>query len=171
MLRATRIHSHIHGSPADVVVLDHDARHRRRMAMTGQNGLAFLLDLAEAEVIRDGAALILEDGREVLVEAAAEPLAELTPSDPAHAIRLAWHLGNRHLPTMFDGGAILIRRDHVIEAMALGLGASVRHVQRPFDPESGAYAAGGHGHSHGHGHGHGHGHDHHSHDHPHDHEH
>ena len=135
-------------TPVDRVVLDHDDRHRRRLAMRGQGGLEFLLDLAEAVSLHDGDGLVLETGDLVAVVAAAEPLTEVTAKDIAHLIRLAWHLGNRHLPTQLAGDRLLIRRDHVIEAMLEGLGATVTAVDAPFEPEGGAY--GGHGHSHGH---------------------
>ncbi|MEP2927121.1 MAG: urease accessory protein UreE [Bauldia litoralis] len=152
MARAAHVMTagHWSGPAVDTVVLDHDNRHRRRLAMTGEGGLAFLLDLAEATTLRDGDGLRLEDGRIVAVKAAAEPLAEIGPTDPAHLVRIAWHLGNRHLPTQLLGERLLIRRDHVIEAMLVGLGATVTHVEAPFDPEGGAY---GHGETHGHSHG------------------
>ena len=79
--------------------------------------------------------------------AASEPLARLRCGNAEQLARLAWHLGNRHLPVMVHGGRIYIRRDHVIEAMAAGLGADVEHVEAPFDPEGGAY--GGEPHQHG----------------------
>ena len=88
---------------------------------------------------------------------AAEPLTEIRAADTAALVRLAWHLGNRHLPTQLDGDRLLIRRDHVIEAMLVGLGAAVAHVDAPFDPEGGAYGHGEEGRS-GHGHGHHHSH-------------
>jgi urease accessory protein len=133
------------GAPADRAVLDFDQRHRRRVTMSGEGGLPFLLDLAETARLRHGDALVLEDGRRIAVVAAAEPLAEIRCSDIHHLVRVAWHLGNRHLPTMIDGERLLIRRDHVIEDMARGLGASVAHVEAPFEPEGGAYAGSGHG--------------------------
>ncbi len=143
--------------PLDCVVLDFDARHRRRVAMTGVKGTAFLLDLAEATALRGGDALVLDDGALIEVVAAPEPLAEITSADPAAMTRIAWHLGNRHLPVQLAGRRLRIRRDHVIEAMVLGLGAKVLAIEAPFDPEGGAYAEGtahGHGHDHGHGHHH-----------------
>jgi urease accessory protein len=163
--------------PSDTVVLDFDDRHRRRMAMTGTRGLAFLLDLENAVALRGGDALVLEDGRLIEVVAAAEPLVEIKGSDPHHLIRVAWHLGNRHLPTQIMPKALRIRRDHVIEAMVRGLGARVIEIEAPFDPEGGAYAeAAAHDHAHAHeghsGHKHAHGdhaHDHHGHDHDHHH--
>ena len=150
--------------PADTVVLDFDDRHRRRMAMTGTHGLAFLLDLEKAVALRGGDALVLEDGRLVEIVAAPEPLIEIKGADPHHLIRLAWHLGNRHLPTQVMPKALRIRRDHVIEAMVRGLGARVVEIEAPFDPEGGAYT--GTGHEHGHD---AHAHDHAGHDHSHDH--
>ena len=156
------------GIAVDTVVLGYDDRYRRRMAMTGTGGLEFVLDLASALVLADGDALVLNDGRMVAVKAAAEPLLEITCTNPVHLARVAWHLGNRHLPTEIDGNRILIREDHVIADMVRGLGADVRHVDAPFTPEGGAYAGGGHHHHHehdddqphgndGHHHGHRHG--------------
>jgi urease accessory protein len=175
MIRATEVRGQ-HGwteAPADTVVLDFDDRHRRRMAMTGTRGLAFLLDLENAVALRGGDALVLEDGRLVEVVAAPEPLIEIRGSDPQHLVRVAWHLGNRHLPTQITARGLRIRRDHVIEAMVKGLGARVIEIEAPFDPEGGAYAGGGHDHapephaghdhaSHDHGHRHHGDHDHHS---------
>jgi urease accessory protein len=160
---------------ADTIVLDFDDRHRRRMAMTGTRGLEFLLDLEHAVALRGGDALVLEDGRLVEVVAAPEPLLEIRCNDPQHLVRVAWHLGNRHLPTQITGKALRIRRDHVIEGMVKGLGARVIEIEAPFDPEGGAYAGDSHethdhtGHDHskhdhdGHDHGHHHNHDHHHH--------
>ena len=149
MIRATKVlgqHRWTHAA-ADTIVLDFDDRHRRRMAMTGTRGLEFLLDLENAVALRGGDALVLEDGRLIEVVAAAEPLIEIRGADPLHLVRIAWHLGNRHLPTQIMGKGLRIRRDHVIEEMVKGLGARVIEIEAPFDPEGGAYAGGGHGHT------------------------
>jgi urease accessory protein len=130
-------------APADRVTLDFDARHRRRIAMTAESGTAFLLDLPQATHLRDGDGLVLEDGRVIAVHAAAEPLLEVTAPDLA---RIAWHIGNRHAAARIEATRILIRRDPVLARMLEGLGATVRDVIEPFDPEGGAY--GGHGHEH-----------------------
>jgi urease accessory protein len=147
MIRATRVHGQHrwHEAAADTVVLDFDDRHRRRMAMTGTRGLEFLLDLENAIALRGGDALVLEDGRLIEVVAAAEPLLEIRGTDPLHLVRVAWHLGNRHLPTQIMPKGVRIRRDHVIEAMVKGLGARIIEIEAPFDPEGGAYA--GHAHA------------------------
>jgi urease accessory protein len=145
----------------DTVTVDFDDRFRRRKLYSGEGGLAFVLDLPEAQVLRDGDGLALVTGGFVRVKAAAEPLVEVTASSPQHLLRLAWHLGNRHLPAEIDTGRILIRHDHVILRMLEGLGATTRVVDAPFNPEGGAY--GEHNRAPGHPHGH------HHHDHHHDH--
>ena len=139
----------------DRVVLDFDARHRRRIAMKAEEGTEFLLDLRRAVRLRQGDALVLEDGRRIAVIAAPEPLAEIGCAEPSDLVRIAWHLGNRHLPAMLLKDCLRIRRDHVIEDMVRGLGATIVPVEAPFDPEGGAYA-GGHHHHGGHDHDHDH---------------
>jgi urease accessory protein len=146
--------------PVDTVVLDYDDRHRRRIAMKGVRGFEFLLDLPDALMLRTGDALELEDGRLVEVLSAPEPLAEIKAGDTKQLARVAWHLGNRHLPTQILGTKLRIRRDHVIEDMLRGLGADVREIEAPFDPEGGAYAQ--HAQTQGHEHAY-HGRDHHDH--------
>ena len=149
------------GAPADAVVLDFDDRYRRRFVMTGVSGLEFLLDLGEATMLRSGDGLRLEDERIVEVVAAPEPLAEIRAPDALALVRVAWHLGNRHLLTELLPKALRIRRDPVIEAMTEGLGARVIPLEAPFNPEGGAYAtveagaATPHDHNHHHDHGHG----------------
>ena len=138
--------------------LDYDKRTRRRIVLMGAGGLAFLLDLAKAPVLHAGDGIRLEDGRIVAVEAAPEPLLEITCATALQLARIAWHLGNRHLAAEIGDRVIHIRDDHVIADMVRGLGAEARLVQRPFEPEGGAY---GHGAVHGHSHGPDHSHDHH----------
>ena len=147
-------------APVDVVRLDFEHRHRRRLVLTGEGGLAFLLDLPAVPSLGEGDALELDDGRLVRVHCADEALLEVDAEDARTLARLAWHLGNRHLPTEIGSGRLRIRADHVIEDMLRRLAATVRALQAPFHPEGGAYGHGRtHGHAHGHDHAQGHGHD------------
>jgi urease accessory protein len=93
----------------DTVTLLFDDRYRRRLRMLGDGGLDFLLDLAEPVVLRGGDGLRLEEGGFVEVKAAEENLVEIRGRDAAAFARLAWHLGNRHLPAQIDADRILIR--------------------------------------------------------------
>jgi urease accessory protein len=173
MLRATSVIRTPHSAPgacADTVTLDAEGRYRRRVAIKGDSGALFLLDLAQAAFLNDGDALALEDGRHLRVRAAPEMLYEVHAQDRLSLLRLAWHLGNRHTPTELTDSALYLSADHVLADMLRGLGAHVHEVVRPFNPEGGAYgdhgAAHGAGHSHGsHSHGsHAHGSHSHSHD-------
>ena len=142
-------------APRDCVVLDFDARHRRRIVMHGEAGLDFLLDLPEAVALADGDALALEDGGVVAVKAAAERLIEVHAGDHLPLVRIAWHLGNRHLPTEILEDALRIREDHVILDMLQKMGARTALIEAPFHPEGGAYGQDrtlGHEHHHGHHH-------------------
>jgi urease accessory protein len=124
---------------AQSVTLDFDRRYRRRLRFCSDQNEEILLDLPEAIHIRDGDALALEDGSLVEVHAAPENLLEISASSSDLLIRLAWHLGNRHLSVQFLPGALRILDDHVIAEMVRGLGGVAEQKTAPFDPEPGAY--------------------------------
>lgn len=137
------------------VTLPFAERHRRRLRLELDQGGAILLDLPRAVALAPGDGLALEEGGWIEVRAADEDLIEITAADPLLFARVAWHLGNRHLPTELQPGRMIVRPDHVIEAMVEGLGATTRPIRAPFQPEGGAYGgtAADHGHQHGHTHG------------------
>ena len=90
-----------------------------------------------------------EGGGFIRVRAAPEPVLEIEAADRASLLRIAWHLGNRHLPLQVVGECLRIREDHVIAEMIKGLGGRITRSNAPFDPEFGAYASLAHGHAHG----------------------
>lgn len=138
MLTASRILSHTH-HPADTITLDETARHRRRIKLTSDNGIAFLLDLPAARLLLHGEGIELDDGRVIEVIAEPEPLYEIRAKNAHHLLQLSWQLGNRHLPTQIVQDHLRIRQDHVIREMLIGLGAEVTEVIASFNPEGGAY--------------------------------
>ncbi|WP_067338149.1 urease accessory protein UreE [Stappia indica] len=156
------------GAPADSVVLDREDRHRRRAVLDCAGGTQVLLDLPRAVQLHHGDALLLADGRIVAILAAGEDLVDIEAETADDLLRIAWHLGNRHLPTQLLPGALRIRRDHVIEDLVARLGGRMTPLVAPFDPEGGAY---GHGTVEGHDHAHSHPHSHHGHAHSHSHTH
>lgn len=148
MTEALRAVSHLpaghgRGTPWAAITLTHDQRRLRRRLLTLDDGTEVLVDLPTTVTLDDGSHLQLEDGRLLTVAAAEEPLYSITGDDTAHLVRLAWHLGNRHLPAQLAADRILIRRDHVIRDMLHGLGARVVDVDQKFVPEQGAYNAHG----------------------------
>jgi len=133
---------------AGALMLDFDARHRRRIRLTADEGEDILLDLPKAVAMAHGDGLQLEDGRWLMIQAAAEHIVEIRHKDPNQLVRLAWHLGNRHLPTEIRDDVLRIRPDHVIEEMLRGFGAELMKVQVGFQPEGGAYGKHDHHHHH-----------------------
>ncbi|MFS4581801.1 urease accessory protein UreE [Phaeobacter sp. C3_T13_0] len=152
-LSQNKVHAH---DVDDHITLSYEHRFLRRKVMTSDGGTRFLVDFPSTISLDRGDAFVLEDGRKVGVCPADEALLEVTG---AHLLRLAWHIGNRHMPCQIEDGRLLIQNDHVIRDMLQKLGATLRDVVEPFTPEGGAY---GHGrtHSHSHGDAHSHSHDH-----------
>jgi urease accessory protein len=135
-------------SAIDRVVLDAGDRQRRRIVFKGEKGTEFLLDFAKPVSLRDGDGLLLDDGSIVLVAGEQEKLVEISAGSALDAVRLAWHLGNRHTDVQVIGDKLRIRRDHVLEDMLRGLGATLNALDAPFDPEAPAPT---HEHEHDHG--------------------
>ncbi|MFI4949208.1 MAG: urease accessory protein UreE [Alphaproteobacteria bacterium] len=149
MRRAIAVHKGGHWpeeAAIDRVTLAFVDRHRRRLRLVADSGNPFLLDLARVQHLADGDGLELDDGGYVRVCAAPERVLEIEAGGPAELLRLAWHLGNRHLPVQALEGKLRIRDDHVIAQMVEGLGGRLTRLSAPFDPETGAYAGAEHGH-------------------------
>jgi len=130
----------------DTVTLDYEARFLRRKRLVSDNGEAFLVELAETRSVNHGEGFRLDDGRIILVQAAAEPLLAVRHDNLP---RIAWHVGNRHTPCQIAADHILIRDDAVLKTMLEQLGATVTPLTATFMPEGGAY---GHGRIHDHEH-------------------
>jgi urease accessory protein len=144
--------------------LPFDSRQKSRLRTRLVSGEEVALLLPRGEILRGGDLVTASDGR--VIEVLAEP-EKLLHVESESLPKVAYHLGNRHVPVQVGNGFLRIAEDHVLEEMLRKLGAKVSHVEAPFEPEAGAYA-GGHQHDEmGHG---GKIHDHH-HDHDHDHEH
>ena len=139
-----------HPGQADATVsLTYDARLLRRKRLTTDAGEHFLVDLPKTTSVNAGEAFLLEDGREVHVRAADEPLMRVT----GDIVRLAWHIGNRHAPCAISSDSLVVQREKVMRTMLEQLGATVTDFDGPFTPEGGAYGHGrtmGHDHSHSH---------------------
>lgn len=173
MLRAIRVLNPAErgGRPVvDIVLLDYAQRSAQKIAVTGLKGGQFEIALADPARLRTDDALLLDDGSLIEVVAAPEPLIEARASDLAHLARLAWHLGDRHVPAQLFANRIRVRREPAIENLLKSLSARLASIEAPFEPEGGAYASAhgqAHDHAHDREHAHGHhpGHAHHHHDH------
>jgi urease accessory protein len=64
--------------------------------------------------------------------------------------RAAYHLGNRHVPIELKPDHLKIEPDHVLADLLRAMQLTVVTATVAFEPEGGAYAAGGHAHGHDH---------------------
>jgi urease accessory protein len=152
MRRAVAVHPAGHWpdeAAVDRATLPFLDRHRRRLRLVADSGRPFLLDLPRARHLADGDGLELDDGSHIRVCAAAEPVIEVAADHPSDLLRIAWHIGNRHLPLQVLEGRLRLLADHVAAAMIEGLGGKIARCEAPFDPETGAYADAIHSHDEG----------------------
>jgi len=131
--------------PYGELVLPFDLRIRSRLRTRLASGEEAVLRTERGSILRGGECLKSDDGRVVRVSAAPENVMHVSCADQFELTRAAYHLGNRHVPVEIGDGYLRIAADHVLGDMLLGLGAKVRELEAPFEPESGAYG-GGHGH-------------------------
>ena len=146
--------------------LPFESRQKSRLKTKLVSGEEVGLILPRGEILRGGDLVTASDGR--VIEIVAEP-EKVLHNETKDLARVAYHLGNRHVPVQVGDGFLRITEDHVLEEMVQKLGAKVSHLEVPFEPEAGAYA-GGHQHDEM-GHGgkiHDHHHEEHDHDHVHD---
>jgi urease accessory protein len=164
------------------VELDWDVRQKSRFDATDSSGRALAVFLPRGSVVRGGDVLVAEDGSLILVRAAMQPVLVVKHCSehgtPFDLLRAAYHLGNRHVQLELKPDHLQLEPDHVLADMLRQMHLIVSEAQAAFEPESGAYAAGGtahaghdQGHAHGHGHAHAHEAQHDHHDHSHDHAH
>jgi len=154
--------THRHGRPViDTVILDYAQRSAQKITVTGVKGTSVKIEMDEPVRLRTDDLLVLDNGSLVEVVAAPEPLIEARVADVAALPRLAWHLGDRHVPVQVLANRIRAQRDPAIETLLKSLGAKLTMIEAPFEPEGGAYASShGHAHDHAHDHDHDHHHDH-----------
>ncbi len=142
---------------ASTIELDWDVRQKSRFEATDSSGRSLGVFLPRGTVARGGDVLVAEDGSLVRVIAAPQAVLKITHCSqhgtPYDLIRAAYHLGNRHVPIELKPDHLKIEPDHVLVDMLRAMHLIVHAVEEAFEPENGAYAAGGHHthveHSHG----------------------
>ncbi len=145
---------------ATTVELDWEVRQKSRFAATDSAGRDLGIFLPRGTLVRGGDVLVAEDGSLIRVIAAPQPVLVITHcrnhGTPFDLTRAAYHLGNRHVPIELQPDHLKIEPDHVLADMLRAMHLIVKAQDLPFEPEGGAYAAGGHHHTQGHGHDHAH---------------
>lgn len=154
------------GDVIDTLILTYDQRRLRHGSFVTTKGVAIEIDLAEPGHLRTDDVLVLEDGGLIEVVADAERLLEVR-SDPATLARMAWLMGDRHVPVQVFANRLRIRRDAAIEPLLAEFGVKAISLDAPFEPDGGTShnCSHAHGHQHDDHHCHAHHHDHHDHHH------
>jgi urease accessory protein len=130
------------GEPFDAeLVLPYELRQKCRLRTRSTDGEEVGLFLARGESLRHGDILRADDGRRVKVTAKPEQVLQIACTDPLQLMRIAYHLGNRHVSLQVGDGWLRIADDYVLRAMVEGLGGGVVALEAPFEPEAGAYGA------------------------------
>ncbi len=127
------------------LLLPFELRQKSRLRTQSTTGEEVGLFLPRGEILRNGDFLQAEDGRCVKVTAKPERVLQIDGSDALQLTRIAYHLGNRHVPLQVGQGWLRIANDYVLRQMVEGLGGVVVAIEAPFEPEAGAYGS-GHGH-------------------------
>jgi urease accessory protein len=149
---------------ASQVELGWDTRQKSRFDATDSLQRSLGVFLPRGSVVRGGDVLVAEDGSLIRVVATPQPVmvvrAEAGHGTPFDLMRAAYHLGNRHVALQLQEDRLLLEPDHVLADMLRQMHLEVSEQLAAFEPEGGAYAAGGHGHGHATEHAHDHSHDH-----------
>ena len=129
---ASRVHARLR--------LPFDLRQKSRLRATLDSGEEIALSLARGEVLRGGDRLVARGGEVIEVVAETESVMHVDCGSHEQLARIAYHLGNRHVPIQVGDGWIRFAADRVLEKMVTGLGGRVTTHEMPFEPEPGAYA-------------------------------
>jgi urease accessory protein len=139
---------------ASSVVLDWDTRQKSRFDTEDSQGRTLGVFLPRGTAVRGGDVLVAEDGSLVKVIATPQPVLVVRTcaehGTPLDLLRAAYHLGNRHVQLEVQPDHLHLEPDHVLADMLRQMHLIVTEELAPFEPEGGAYAAGGHGHAHAH---------------------
>ena len=102
------LHHLEHHDAVDTLVLQGADTARRRLRTTTERGEEIAVALPREQTLYDGAVLLLDSDRAIVVRVVGERWLRLVPGSLADAIELGYHAGNLHWRVRFDGAALLV---------------------------------------------------------------
>jgi urease accessory protein len=105
---AERLHRLEHQGAVDVVTIPAVDLARRRLLIATHRGEELAIALPRNERLFDGAVLLLEADRAIVVRAATERWLRLEPRAISDAVELGYHVGNLHWRVRFAGEVLLV---------------------------------------------------------------
>lgn len=132
------------------LVLTFQQREKSRLKAALPNGEEIGLFLPRGTVLKAGDVIGTDEGDQLKIVAADETVSTVTADSEHLLLRIAYHLGNRHVPLQVEKTWLRYRHDHVLDDMVRLIGGVVTVEKAPLQPESGAYGGGHHHHHHEH---------------------
>ncbi|GLK66885.1 urease accessory protein UreE [Hansschlegelia plantiphila] len=103
-----RIHHLEHHGAVDEVTIPNADMARRRLRITTPKGEDLAIALPRDQKLFDGAVLLADDNRAIVVRAEVERWLRLQPRSIAEAIELGYHAGNLHWRVRFESECLLV---------------------------------------------------------------
>ncbi len=113
---AERLHDLGHRGGVEYLLLDREDTLRHRLRVTTDQGTECAITLPRTEHLSDGAVVLMETDRAILVRMNEEQWLALEPVDDAAALELGYHAGNLHWRVRFDGPVLLVAREGPAES-------------------------------------------------------
>lgn len=134
--------------PQTYLSLPIESRIKSRLKVYLDDGREAGLFLPRGHILRGGEKLVSRCGITVEIKAAPEKVSTVYCGDGLKLMKIAYHLGNRHVPLQISHLWLRYQHDHVLDEMVKGLGGDVMCDCEPFEPESGAYGGSSSSHHH-----------------------
>ena len=105
---ADRLHYLEHDDRVEILVVGDEDTSRRRLRGKTDKGTDVAIALERSDQLVDGAVLLLEETRAIVLRKAEQRWLRLTPRDADAALEAGYCAGNHHWKVRFEPGALLI---------------------------------------------------------------
>jgi urease accessory protein len=122
---AEALHNLEHQGAVDVLALALADVSRRRMRVQTRGGEDLAITLPRDQTLFDGAVLLLEPERAIVVRVNTERWLRLSPRSIADAVELGYHAGNLHWRVRFAGETLLVALEAPVDDYIARLGSMV----------------------------------------------
>ena len=105
---ADRLHHLAHDDRVEILLIGEEDSSRRRLRGTTDKGTDVAIALERGDELVDGAVLLLDDTRAIVLRKAEQRWLRITPRDADAALEAGYCAGNLHWKVRFEPGALLI---------------------------------------------------------------
>lgn len=112
---ADRLHDLEHRGGVELLSVDNDDTLRRRLRGRTNKNTEVVIALDRSEQLTDGAVLVLEADRAIIVRMTEERWLRINPRDLDAALEAGYFVGNLHWRVRFEHGALLVALEGPVE--------------------------------------------------------